>query len=174
MLSVGDFQIRPYVSSDVAALVKHGNNREVWKNLRDRFPHPYSRAHAIDWLRYVRGQDPPHDFAIATRVELIGGIGLQMQEDVHRRSAEIGYWLAQPYWGRGIATRAVEAMTDYGFAAYPIIRIYANVFEGNDASARVLQRVGYQCEGRLRKSVYKDGKMLDQFVYAMIRESPRR
>lgn len=171
MISLGDFEIRPYASSDIAALVKHGNNAAVARNLRDRFPHPYTRAHAIDWIRYVRGENPVRDFAIAMRMELIGGIGVQIQDDVYRRSAEIGYWLAQPYWGRGIATRAVEAMTDYAFATYPIVRIYANVFEGNVASARVLEKVGYELEGRLRRSVYKNGVMLDQLVYAMIRES---
>lgn len=174
MIHLGDYEIRPYVSSDVAAIVRYGNDREVWKNLRDRFPHPYTRAHAIEWLRYVRRQDPPHDFAIATRMSLIGGIGLQMQDDVYRRSAELGYWLGQPYWGRGIATRAVVAMTDYAFATFPIVRVYASVFEGNDSSMRVLEKAGYILEGRLRRSVYKDGRLLDQFVYAVVRDAEER
>lgn len=174
MLSLGDCEIRHYQSSDVAALVKYGNDREVWKSLRDRFPHPYTRAHAIDWLRYVRGQNPPHDFAIATRMSLIGGIGVQVQEDVHRYSAELGYWLGQPFWGRGIATRAVAAMTEFAFASFPIVRVYANVFEGNHASARVLEKAGFVFEGRLRKSVFKDGVLLDQLVYAVVREARER
>lgn len=169
MISLGEYRIRPYESGDVAALVKHANNQKVWKNLRDRFPHPYTRAHAIDWVRHARLQDPLQDFAIAADVELIGGIGVHIQDDVHRRSAEIGYWLGETFWGRGIATRAVDAMTDYAFATYPIVRIYAHVFEGNPASARVLEKAGYECEGRLRKSVYKDGRLLDQLVYGIVR-----
>ncbi len=169
MIAIGEHKIRPYESSDVASLVKYGNNYKVWKNLRDRFPHPYTRAHAIDWIRYVGRQRPTNDLAIAAGIELIGGIGVHIQEDVHRRSAEIGYWLGEPFWGRGIATRAVEAMTDHAFASFPIVRIYAHVFEGNPASVRVLEKVGYECEGQMRKSVYKDGKLLDQLVYGIIR-----
>ncbi len=149
--------------------MKYGNNVKVWQHLRDRFPHPYTRAHAIDWLRHVRRQEPTCDFAIAAELELIGGVGVHVQDDVHRRSAEIGYWLGEPFWGHGIATHAVDAMTDYAFATYPLVRIYANVFEGNPASVRVLEKVGYEFEGRLRKSVYKDGKLLDQLIYGMVR-----
>lgn len=169
MIAIGEHHIRPYDSGDVTALVKYANDYRVWKNLRDRFPHPYTRAHAIDWVRHARLQDPAQDFAIAAGIELIGGIGVHIQDDVHRRSAEIGYWLGEPFWGHGIATRAVDAMTDYAFAHYPIVRIYANVFEGNPASARVLEKAGYELEGRLRKSVYKDGKLLDQLVYGIVR-----
>jgi RimJ/RimL family protein N-acetyltransferase len=169
MISIGEHRIRPYESGDVAALVKYGNNYKVWKNLRDRFPHPYTRAHAIDWIRHTRRQQHGRDLAIATAVELIGGIGIHVQDDVHRRSAEIGYWLGESFWGRGIATRAVDAMTDHAFATLPVVRIYANVFEGNPASVRVLEKVGYEYEGRLRKSVYKDGKLIDQLVYGIVR-----
>ena len=116
-------------------------------------------------------QRPTQDFAIASELELIGGVGVHIQEDVHRRSAEIGYWLGQAFWGRGIATRVVDAMTDYAFANLPIVRVYAHVFEGNDASARVLEKIGYEYEGRLRKSVYKDGALLDQLVYGTVRVS---
>jgi len=170
MIRLGKFQIRPYARGDVTALVKYGNNHEVWKNLRDRFPHPYTRALAIDWVQHARRQRPVQDFAIAGELELIGGIGVHVQDDVYRRSAEIGYWLGEPFWGRGIATAAVDAMTDYTFAKFPVVRIYAHVFDGNPASERVLEKVGYECEGRLRKSVYKDGALLDQLVYGTVRE----
>ncbi len=170
MIQIGKYSIRPYAPGDVAALVKYGNNHKVWQHLRDRFPHPYTRAHAIDWVRHVQRQRPTRDFAVAGEIELIGGVGIHVQDDVHRRSAEIGYWLGEPFWGRGIATEVVDAMTDYAFANFPIVRIYANVFDGNPASARVLEKVGYQYEGRMRKSVYKDGALLDQLMYGIVRE----
>lgn len=168
-IDLGQVHIREYRDGDAQALVRHANNRNIWRNLRDRFPYPYSHRDAFRWLRQVSLQTPPHDFAIATEDELIGAIGLQPQEDVHRQSAEIGYWLAEPYWGQGIATRAVRAMTEYTFAKTPVVRLYAMVFAWNPASARVLEKAGYVLEGRLRKSVLKDNELIDQLVYATLR-----
>ncbi len=169
MIRIGSYKIRPYEASDVASLVKYANNKNVWKNLRDRFPHPYRRVDALAWLRYTKAQDPTHDFAIAGDMGVIGGIGLHLQDDVHRRSAEIGYWLGEPYWNRGIASEAVVAMTDFAFANFPLVRLYAHVFEGNPASERVLEKAGYDLEGRMCKSAYKDGKLLDQMIYGIVR-----
>jgi RimJ/RimL family protein N-acetyltransferase len=101
--------------------------------------------------------------------EAVGGIGLEPQADVARRSAEIGYWLGEAYWGRGIATEAVRAVTDYGFAHGDLVRIYATVFEWNRASMRVLEKAGYQLEGRRRQAVTKDGQTIDDLLYAIIR-----
>jgi len=168
-IDLGRFHIREYRDTDAPALVRHANNRNIWRNLRDRFPHPYSHRDAFRWLQYVHQQMPPHDFAIANDDELIGAVGLQPQDDVHRHSAEIGYWVAEPYWGQGIATRAVRAMTAYTFANTPLVRLYAMVFEWNPASARVLEKAGYKLEGRLEKSVLKDHELIDQFVYATLR-----
>ncbi len=100
--------------------------------------------------------------------EVIGGIGLTLQRDVHRRSAEIGYWLGEPFWGRGIAAEALAAVSEYAFAEHDLVRLFACVYEGNPASARVLEKAGYVCEGRLRKSVTKAAQTLDQFLYARI------
>ncbi len=168
-IDIAEWHIRNYAVRDVAALVKYANNRKVSINLRDRFPYPYKRAHAAAWIQHVKAQKPQTNFAIASDGELIGGIGLELQGDVHRLSAEIGYWLGEPYWGKGIATRAVRALTEYGFANYPLVRIFAGVFEWNPASARVLEKAGYVFEGRLRKSAIKDGKIIDQVLYAIVR-----
>ena len=169
MIQIGNYMIRSYEAGDVPSLVQYANNKKVWLHLRDRFPHPYRRSDALAWLRYVQAQDPPHDFAIAGDMGVIGGIGLHLQSDVHRRSAEIGYWLGEPYWNRGITSQAVAAMTDFAFANFPVVRLYAHVFEGNPASERVLQKAGYELEGRTCKSVYKDGKLLDQVIYGVVR-----
>jgi ribosomal-protein-alanine N-acetyltransferase len=169
-LDIGEYQIRSWWPNDEDTIVKYANNRKVWINMRDVFPHPYMEKDARDWIRFATQQNPETHFAIASAREAIGGIGLYLQEDVHRCSAEIGYWLGEPFWGKGIATRALCALTEYAFAHFDLMRIYATVFEWNPASARVLEKAGYLYEGRLRKSVMKDGKAIDQLLYALVRE----
>jgi [ribosomal protein S5]-alanine N-acetyltransferase len=169
-LDIGGWQIRSWRAGDEAALVKYANNRKIWLNLRDAFPYPYTRNDARAWIRFAAAENPEMNFVIASDEEAIGGIGFQLQKDVHRRSAVIGYWLGEPHWGKGIATRAVQALTEYLFANFDLARISAEVFEWNPASARVLEKAGYTCEGRFRKSVTKDGRTIDQLVYAIIRE----
>jgi len=162
--------VRSWEWRDREAIVRHANNRKVWLNLRDRFPHPYTIADARNWLEMVVGVRPENSFAIAVDDEAVGGIGFTVQHDVGRRSAEIGYWLGEEFWGRGLATQALIAVTDYAFANYDLCRMYAHVFEWNPASARVLEKAGYQFEGRLKKSVTKDGQTIDQLMYAVVRD----
>ncbi len=170
-IAIGEWKLRAWRPGDEAALVKYANNRNIWINLRDRFPHPYTMDDATAWVQSVKDQRPVMNFAIATSNddEAIGSIGLTLQEDVHRRSGEIGYWLAEPFWGRGIATRAVRALTEYAFTNFDLVRLYANVFEWNPASGRVLEKAGFTLEGRLRKNITKDGNTIDQFLYALVR-----
>ena len=162
--------IRAWRSEDAGALVKHANNRKVWLNLRDAFPHPYTQADAAAFLELVARQDPTTFFAIATEQEAIGGIGISVNQDVHRLTAEMGYWLAEPYWGRGIMSEAVARFTAYVFASFPLRRVYAEPYAGNTASCRVLEKAGFVLEGRLRSSAIKEGQILDQLLYARIRE----
>lgn len=162
--------VRSWEWRDRDAIVSHANNRDVWINLRDRFPHPYTNTDARNWLESVVGIAPETNFAIAVDDEAVGGIGYTIQHDVDHRSAEIGYWLGQEFWGRGIATEALIAVTDYAFANHDLCRLYAHVFAWNPASARVLEKAGYQFEGRLRKSVTKNGQTIDQLMYAMVRD----
>jgi RimJ/RimL family protein N-acetyltransferase len=169
-IDLGEWQIRSFRPGDAAAIAKYANNRRVWINLRDRFPHPYFREHAEAWITHCLRQAPETSFAIASAEEAIGGIGLTPQEDVHRHSAEVGYWLGEPFWGRGIATSALRAVTEYAFAEFELVRLYAFVFEWNRASARVLEKAGYTYEGCLRKSAIKDGESIDQLLYALVLE----
>ena len=164
------FQIRSYASDDADALVRYANNRKIWLNLRDIFPHPYTWEDAENWLNQVKEQTPEAHFAIASKNECIGGVGITLQSDVKRLSGEIGYWLGEPFWGQGIASRVVRAFTEYAFATYNIIRIYAEVFSNNVSSARVLEKAGYVCEGCLRQSIIKDEKIQNLFIYAIVRE----
>lgn len=161
--------LRSWEWRDRDSIVRHANNKRVSINLRDRFPYPYTVRDARNWLDMVIDQKPETNFAIDVGGEAVGGIGFTSQHDVGRRSAEIGYWLGEPFWGRGIATEALIAVTDYAFANFDLCRLFAHVFDWNGASARVLEKAGYVFEGRLRKSVTKDGQTIDQLMYAIIR-----
>jgi [ribosomal protein S5]-alanine N-acetyltransferase len=169
-ISFGDFQIRSHEYSDQEALVKYANNYNVSKLLRDQFPFPYTRTDAETWLNYACNQKIETNFVIANEKELIGAIGIKLQEDVNRFSAEIGYWLAEPFWGKDIATEALKKFTEFAFKNFNLNRIYALVFEGNPASEQVLLKAGYKKEAILKKAVFKEGKFLDQYIYAILKE----
>lgn len=166
----GWWSIRRFQRRDVAALAKYANNPNVSAYLRDAFPYPYSRREARIWVEAAMAQEVVSHFAIATKDELIGGVGFHPQEDVHRRSAELGYWLGEPFWDRGIASQAVPVVVAHAFEDFDLVRIFAYVFEGNAASERVLEKAGFVCEGVLRQSVFKQGRMLDQKLYALLRD----
>jgi [ribosomal protein S5]-alanine N-acetyltransferase len=168
-LNAGVCAVRSWQWSDQESLAHHANSRQVWLNLRDRFPHPYTLTDARRWLRSVARMAPETEFAIAVNGEAVGGIGVTLQDDVFRFAAEIGYWLGEAYWGRGIATAVVRTVTAYAFTAYDLRRLSAGVFEWNPASRRVLEKAGYTLEGHLRYNVLKDGKFIDQFLYAIVR-----
>ena len=155
------------------ALARHANNPHVAQHLRDHFPQPYRRQDAVEWIRHVRERTPETVLAIATKDELIGNIGLYIQDDVYRCSAELGYWLAEEYWGRGIGTGAVRAICEIAFSRSDLIRIYACVFEPNVGSCRVLEKAGFQLEGVHRQSVLKAGKLINEKMYALLRQEWR-
>ena len=170
-INLGNGLIREWRHGDEESLVRHANNPKVAQNLRDRFPHPYTLADATWWIGHASSESPMTNFAIIANDEAVGGVGLVRQQDVERRSLEIGYWLGEAYWSRGIATEAVRAMTEYAFANFDVCRIYATVFESNPASIRVLEKAGFVCEGRLRRSVTKNGQTVDSLMYALVNES---
>jgi [ribosomal protein S5]-alanine N-acetyltransferase len=164
----GAWLLREWQQGDEHALSKYANNRKIWLNLRDLFPFPYTLEDAKWWIKHA-GEKPGTNFAIINGNEAIGGIGLVLQNDVYRRSAEVGYWLGEPFWGRGIATAAVNAMAKHSFAAFDLARLYATVFEWNPASRSVLEKNGFQLEGIMRKSITKDGLTIDSFLYSLIK-----
>jgi RimJ/RimL family protein N-acetyltransferase len=169
-IHVGPFLLREWRHGDGEALVRHANNPKISRNLRDRFPYPYTIDDANWWIAHASAQSPPTNFAIVVDGEAAGGIGFIPQEDISRRSVEIGYWLGEAYWGRGITTEAVRALSGHIFATFDICRIYATVFESNPASWRVLEKAGFVYEGRLRKAVTKSGKTIDARMYAVVKE----
>jgi len=166
-----DVRIRSYRPDDLEALVRYANNPRVAANLRDRFPFPYTVEDGREWLAAADQQDPEANFVIATEAELIGTIGLILGDDVYRHSAEVGYWIAEPFWGRGIATRVLDAITEWGFAQFSLLRIFAQVFSDNIASVRVLEKAGYELEGTMRQAVIKNGRVMDQLIYARLSPS---
>lgn len=165
--------IRSWQPGDEQTLHQHANNREIWLNVRDRFPHPYTPADARQWIESVVGASPETSFAITVDGEAVGAIGFVLHDDIERCSAEVGYWLGQAYWGRGIVTAALKAITRYAFDTFDLTRLYAVPFLRNPASMTVLEKAGYQREGIMRRSAIKDGQVLDQALYAYIVGEPR-
>ena len=167
-LSLSRCDVRSWRPDDLPALVAYADNRRIWLNLRDRFPHPYTKHAGREFLRTVQTQRPETLFAIAVGGEAVGGIGFVMLADVERVSAEVGYWLAEPFWGRGIATEALVAVTRYAIETHGFTRLFVVPFATNQGSCRVLEKAGYVLEGRLRRSAIKDGRIMDQLQYAFI------
>jgi [ribosomal protein S5]-alanine N-acetyltransferase len=165
---IGEYIIRDWQVEDAPSIAKYANNRKIWMNLRDSFPNPYSLQDAENFLSRVIEANPRTIFAIATESEAIGSIGLMSGKDVHRFTAEMGYWLAEPFWGKGIMTQAVKSLTAYAIRDLKLYRIFAEPYTSNPASARVLEKAGFICEGILRSNVFKDGKVLDQFLYSYV------
>jgi RimJ/RimL family protein N-acetyltransferase len=146
------------------------DNNQIWLNMRDAFPHPYLIEDAERFIAMALEKSPPSFLAIELSGRIAGGIGYTLHTDVERVSAEVGYWVSHEYWRRGIGTAAVRAVTSHAFRVHAELRrLYAVPFASNPASARVLEKAGYRCEGTLRQSVAKDGQILDQWMYAILR-----
>ena len=159
--------IRDWRFSDARSLAKHANNRNVWLTLRDRFPHPYTIEDAESFLeRATSERGSEKVFCIDIDGAAVGGIGMIPGEDVYRLAAEFGYWLAEEFWGKGIMSEVVPAFVNYCFEKFSLTRMFAAAYANNPASARVLEKAGFVFEGRLRKNVIKDGKILDSLLYA--------
>ncbi|MGA7409452.1 MAG: GNAT family protein [Bryobacteraceae bacterium] len=170
-LDCGLCRLRRWRRSDRSALIKHANNIKIWRNVRDIFPHPYTPAAADTFLSTVTEQSGPESiYAIEVGGEAVGGIGIHPRVNEERHTAEIGYWLGEPFWGRGIATAAVCSLSQRALKELDLYRLFANVFASNPASMRVLEKAGFQREGVLRRAVVKDGVLMDAVVYGLTRD----
>lgn len=163
------FTLRPWQTTDLDSLVHYANNPRIAQNLMNRFPHPYTAENGRAFIAMCIQPPPAHILAIEVEGKAAGGIGLHPQEDVYCKNAELGYWLAEPYWGKGIVTAAVVQMVEYGFANWDFTRIFARPFGTNTASQRVLEKAGFTLEARFEKTIYKNGQFLDELVYAVRR-----
>ena len=165
--------IRPFCRDDADALAREANNLEIAKWMRNAFPHPYRFEDAIYWISSTTTASPICHFAIC-RIDdntVIGGIGLKPRDDIHYRSMEVGYWLGEKHWHQGIATEAVFKFCDHTFERFKhVLRLEAEVFEGNNASARVLEKTGFIFESRRSKAIEKDGVVMDVWMYCKLRQ----
>lgn len=169
-LDAGICRVRSLRESDLHPLVESANDRRIWLQVRDRFPHPYTAAEGTAFLSHTVGIEPELTFAIEVDGAMRGAIGIVPGSDVERVSGEVGYWLAPAYWGRGIATAALSAFVPRAFATFALERIFALPFAHNAASRRVLEKSAFVLEAVLRRSAIKDGRVLDQALYARWRE----
>ena len=167
----GPVRLRALRYSDRENLAELANNINIWNTLRDMFPHPYTIKDAENFVDMVKQQEPQVTFAIEYEFKFVGVIGIIPQPDVYRKSAEIGYWIGEPYWNRGIATTALKLATKYAFKDLKLVRLFAGVFEGNDGSRKVLEKSGYTLEGVSKKAVFKNQKLIDEYRYAKLRTS---
>jgi RimJ/RimL family protein N-acetyltransferase len=164
------FQLREWQLSDAASLAANANNINIWNNVRDRFPHPYFEENGRRFIEdALTKPEPATDLAIVVDGKAVGGISIALHGDVEKVGAEIGYWLGESYWNKGIMTEAVKQMVEYAFDNFPLQKIYTPVFEFNAASIRVLQKAGFEREAVLKKAAIKNEKIVDLHYYSVWR-----
>lgn len=163
--------LRPWQQEDISTLTRYTNDWEIARWLRDAFPHPYTQADAEAFLQLCLEADPMESLLLTIDIdgEAVGSLSLSKGRDVYHRSAELGYWLARPFWGQGMMTAAVGEICRQGFSQWDILRIYAEPFANNAASRRVLEKAGFTLEGILRQNVTKAGETLDSCLYSRLR-----
>jgi len=167
-----DVKLRQWRLEDAESLAGILNNKKILDNLRDGIPYPYTKKDAEDYISFAlsAGRDSQYTWAVTYQGELVGSLGVFRKDNIHRRTAEMGYYIAEPYWGRGIATSAVRQACSYLFENTDLIRIFAEPFARNTASCRVLEKAGFTLEGVLRKNAVKNGEILDMKLYSLVRE----
>jgi RimJ/RimL family protein N-acetyltransferase len=164
-------ELRPWRKQDAQALAVIANNRNIWNNVRDRLPNPYTVLDALEWIGHTSQQQPPQNFAILVDGLVVGNIGAVLQDDVYRKTVEIGYFVGEPHWGKGIATKAVALFVAYVEQQFSPLRIYAGVFAHNKASMEVLRKNGFHLESIKRKAAIKNGQVQDEYVWVKLIEN---
>jgi len=158
--------LRPWAMNDLDRLVLYANNKKIFDNLTDAFPYPYTKDDGIKFIEKNSTENPIKILAVIFNDEPVGSIGVFPDVDVHRKNAQIGYWIAEPFWGRGIGTEAILKMVDYCFKTFDIERIYALAYGRNKASQRALEKAGFKIEAMLEKTIFKNNEFLDEIIYA--------
>jgi RimJ/RimL family protein N-acetyltransferase len=163
-------QLRPWNTNDLDSLVECANNPNISKFMMNKFPYPYTREAGERFIAFATQENPTHIMAIEVDDKAVGGIGIHPLSDIESKNAEMGYWLAEPYWGKGYITEAVKQMIEYGFKNFDINRIFARPFGTNTASQKVLKKTGFLLEAKFEKTFFKNGEYLDECVYAVRRK----
>jgi RimJ/RimL family protein N-acetyltransferase len=166
------FCLRPFEPEDCLSLAYYANNKDIANNLRDVFPHPYTLQDANDWIHYATTQNNDLLLALVVNNDVVGSIGAVFKTDVYRLNAEIGFWLNPAYWNKGMMTQALQFIVNHLFETSSLERIYAHVFSRNLASQRVLQKCGFKLEAKLERAVIKNGIVMDELVFGLLRPSP--
>ncbi len=166
-INVMEFKLRPWRTNDIDSLVKFANNYNIAKNLTNQFPYPYTKEAGEKYLAMVTQDNPTKIFAIEIHGEAVGSIGVFPQPDIHSKNAEMGYWLAEDYWGQGIVCEAIKQMVVYGFDTFDINRIFARPFGTNLRSQRVLEKAGFSLEATFKQALFKNGTFVDELIYSI-------
>lgn len=166
-----EFKLRPWSISDLDSLVMYANNWNIAKNLTDKFPFPYCETSGRAFIEFATKDAPIHVFAIDINGQAVGSIGIHPQDDIYQKNAELGYWLAEPFWGKGVVSHAVKQSVDFAFDTSHIDRVFARPFGTNLASQKVLEKNGFVLEGRFEKVLFKNNEYFDELIYAVRREN---
>jgi len=161
------FKLRPWTNNDIDSLVKFANNKKIANNMTNKFPSPYTEESAKLFIEFANKEFPFQILAIEINNEAVGSLGIFQQSDIQCKNAELGYWLAEQYWGKGIMSKAIIQMVEYGFKTWDINRIFARPFGPNIASQRVLEKTGFTLEARFEKTYFKNRIFLDELIYAI-------
>jgi [ribosomal protein S5]-alanine N-acetyltransferase len=163
--------LRPWAIGDASQLASIADNKKIADNVRDVLPFPYSNKDALNWLNIILSENnPPRFFAITIDNQVVGSIGIISKTDIYRKNFEIGFFLSENFWGKGIATRAIKAATSYAFRDFDIVRIYAESFSDNIGSRRALEKAGFRLEAILKNSIIKNGIIKDSCIYSVLKE----
>jgi [ribosomal protein S5]-alanine N-acetyltransferase len=160
--------LRPWKKEDAKQLAHITNNKNIWNNLRDSIPFPYTLKNAQEWIAHCSTQNPVVNFAVVYNSVIAGNIGCVPKTDVYRNTIEIGYFIDEAHWGKGIATEAVRILTDYIQKHFKVVRIYAEVFAHNKASMKVLRSNGFFLESIRRKAAIKNNQVIDDYVWVKL------
>ena len=167
------FELRPFHNHDLTNLVKHANNYNISKNLSDKFPFPYTQNDGVAFINLALSSSPLEIFAIVIDGEVIGSIGVHPQKDLYCKNAEIGYWIAEPFWGHGLGPLVIKEMVNYCFKTFDITRVYARTFDTNFKSQRALIKAGFKLEAEFKDTFYKNGTIYGEMVYAFRKSHPQ-
>jgi len=165
-----EIKLRPWKIEDADSLVENANNFDIARFMSDAFPSPYTLEDAKNFIAFATKDEPIHIFAIDIDGQAVGGIGIHPQADIMKKNAELGYWLGEKYWGKGIISKAIREIIPWAFNTYDITRIYARPFGSNMASQKVLEKAGFVLEARIKENIFKNGEYLDELIYAIRRQ----